>query len=145
MKPKYVLDESLGYLTGRLATQILKRNSEKFAANGITLTPDQWIVLVQLYSHDGVCQQQVTSWLHKDKALTTRLVKILEQKGLLKRVAGRDDGREKIVYLTKEGKAVMRQATELVQEVLDRSYEGIDAGELDICRSVLRRAFNNLA
>ena len=46
--------------------------------------------------------------------------------------------------LTTRGKELMDRATALVAGILDAAREGIDPGELDVCRDVLRRACRNL-
>jgi DNA-binding MarR family transcriptional regulator len=68
----------------------------------------------------------------------------LEVKGLLNRVPSPSDGREKFVYLTDKGRDAMEKATELVHNILNSSYVGIDRNELSICKSVLRQAYKNL-
>lgn len=142
--PQYILEESLGYLTGRFASLILKHNVQSFSAHGLAITSEQWIALVHLWSQDGITQQTITEVMHKDKASTARLISSLEKKGLLYRVPGKKDGREKLVYLTDKGKAAMKQATELVQDVLEQAYANIDQEALNTCKAVLRQAYTNL-
>lgn len=145
MKPnQYTLDESLGYLTGKFCRLLLKRNVEKFAQFGLAITSEQWIALAHLWTEDGITQQTLSGQMYKDKGSMTRLINSLEAKGLLNRLPSPNDGREKFVYLTDKGREVMKQATELVHNVLDSSYTGIDEDELNICKSVLRRAFKNI-
>jgi DNA-binding MarR family transcriptional regulator len=140
----YNIEESLGYLTGRLASLILKRNVQSFSGNGLVITSDQWIFLVHVWSHDGISQQAISDLMHKDKSATTRLISSLEAKDLAYRSPGPSDGREKFVYLTDKGKKAMKRATELVQDVLEKSYAGIEADDMNRCKTVLRKAYLNL-
>jgi DNA-binding MarR family transcriptional regulator len=82
--------------------------------------------------------------MHKDKASTARLISSLEKKELLYRMPGKKDGREKLVYLTDKGKAVMKQATDLVKDVLEKAYANIDREALNMCKAVLTQAYKNL-
>ena len=80
----------------------------------------------------------------KDKATFTRIVAGIEAQGLVVRVPGPKDAREKIVCLTDEGRRTMDRATAVVQGILDVAGRGISEKELEICREVLRKAYENM-
>ena len=82
--------------------------------------------------------------LFKDKTTIARVVASTEALGLIRREAGVTDAREKIVYLTEQGKKVMEEITPIIHEILGKATDGIDAQELKICKDVLRRAHANL-
>lgn len=140
----YRFDNSLGYLTGTLSRLILARNIESFAFSGLAITADQWIVLIHVWAHEGIPQKAVADHMQIDKGSFTRIVTSLERAGMLYRRQNPADAREKFMYLTGAGKAAMDEATGLVQEVLEKSYTGIDPDHLDICRAVLKQAYLNL-
>jgi DNA-binding MarR family transcriptional regulator len=140
----YVIEESLGFLTGQYSRLALKRVAESFVRNGLGITSAQWTILVRLWSQDGITQQTIAQKISKDKARTARLVGSIEKLGLIYRVTGDGDSREKRVYLTEKGKEVIGRAAMLVQEVLQDSYQGIDSDDLRTCRKVLLQAYLNL-
>lgn len=144
MMTRYKFEESMGYLTAKINGMILKRNIEIFEKNGIHLTSQQFIALVYLWRQDGLTQQQLVELMFRDKAIITRLVVVLEKQNLVKRAAGQKDAREKHVFLTEKGKRLIHQATELVQDVLDSSYRGIEIEKLATCREVLGLIYKNL-
>lgn len=142
---QYNLSDSLGYLTRQLNQLILKAIAKDFVSDGISITSEQWIVLVLVWAEGGQTQRAITEKLYKDKAWTTRLLHDLEAMGLIYRLSSQQDSREKFTYLTDEGKDVMDRATKIVQGVLNKAYAGVDPEELNICRRVLRQSSKNLS
>ncbi len=140
----YKLDESLGHLATQFSRGILKRFNQERAKHGYTISPEQWAVLVYVWDRNAQPQFVLADRMFKDKATVARVVASTEALGLIKRVPGPTDGREKILYLTEQGKAVMEEITPIVQEVLHQASVGIDENELQICKDVLRRAHANV-
>lgn len=144
MKTDYSLNDSLGYLTRLYNQLILRRITEELALNGIDITSDQWILLVFIWGEGGLTQNELATRIFKDKSRTTRLLKSLEIRGLVKRQECHIDNREKRTHLTEKGKTLMDSTTAVVQNILDKSYAGIDPEKLNNCREVLRLGARNL-
>jgi MarR family transcriptional regulator, organic hydroperoxide resistance regulator len=141
---KYTLEESLGNLATQFSRAALKRINRELPLNGIPVTSEQWSVLVNVWQENGQPQCALAAKLDKDKATFTRIIAGIEAQGLVVRVPGPKDAREKIVYLTDEGKRVMDRATGIVQGILDVAKLGIPEEDLRICKGVLRKAYANL-
>ena len=141
---KYELAESLGYLTTLFSQTILGRISHELPRHHVPICSEKWSLLVHVWAQGGQTQQALAGKLFKDKTYMTRLVAGLEKAGLILRLVGQSDRREKMVFLTKKGAAVMGKATSLVQGILDKAATGITAPELAGCKDVLRRAQKNL-
>ena len=71
--------------------------------------------------------------MYRDKSTVTRLVTQIETIGLVQRVAGKQDTREKRLFLTEKGKKLMAGVTRLVQEILQLSVKGIYEDDLEVC------------
>ena len=71
---KYVLEESLGYATGRAARALGTRLNRNFAEAGYDVTCEQWSVLVNLWQKNGQSQQDLAGTTCKDKTSMTRLI-----------------------------------------------------------------------
>jgi len=141
----YRLNDSLGHLASRFSRQILRRINGEFVQRGVPITADQYSLLVLLWEHDGLPQGALAEKSAKDKTALARLAPELEAKGLLVRLPGPNDARERLLYLTDAGKSLMAEATGLAREILEAARQGIADNELEICRDVLRRACANLA
>ncbi|BDV43593.1 hypothetical protein GURASL_25160 [Geotalea uraniireducens] len=140
----YNLEQSLGHLTSRFSRLLLRRISAAFAQHDFPITADQYAFLVQLWAHDGLPQGVLAEKTSRDKTTMARLAAGLEELGLIVRQQGPDDARERLIFLSEQGKALMAEATGLVQEILTVAQQGIEPAQLEICREVLRRAYRNL-
>lgn len=140
----YTLEKSLGHLASRFSRIIQRRINAALSLRGFPITSDQYSFLVQLWDQNGLPQGVLADKTARDKTTMARLAAGLESLGLIIRLPGPGDARERLVYLTDKGKEIMDQATELVREILDEAQTGIDGGQLDICRDVLNRVFLNL-
>jgi len=143
-KSHYMLKDSLGHLATQFSKAVLRRINQELQAGGHAITSEQWTALAHIWNESGLTQQELGERLIKDKTNIARLLAGLERLGLIHRVAGVSDRREKTVHLTPAGSAAMPGIAALVQGVLARACAGIDEHELCVCRRVLLRARQNL-
>lgn len=146
MKPlDYNLEESLGYVIGRAARSMANRLNHNFEKSGYDVTCEQWAVLMNLWHKDGQTQKELASITCKDKTSITRLLDGLEKKNLVVRIPGKKDARQKIIYLTNQGKAFQQELLKIVKETLAEAQKGINARNLKVCKDVLRQVTHNLS
>lgn len=138
-----IIDQSIGYLVGRLSRAIIKRLSKKFQDAGIDISYEQWSLLVHLYREDGQTQQALARTAVKDKAAVTRLLNGLEKKNVVLRIPDRNDKRSNLVYLTNKAKELKPHLVGFVEEMLDEAAQGIDPEEMIRCRATINRIFSN--
>ncbi|HEY6874392.1 MAG TPA: MarR family transcriptional regulator [Geobacteraceae bacterium] len=141
---RYTLDKSLGHLAARFSRVVLRRISAALAQHSLPITAEQYAFLVQLWDQNGLPQGVLAEKSAKDKTTMARLAAGLESRGLIVRLPSPGDARERLVFLTDRGKALMDEATELVRAILAEAQQGIDEARLETCRDVLRRACLNL-
>ena len=139
----YNLDGSLGYLVNQTARAMSHHLNHNFSQAGFNVTSEQWAVLVQILDDDGLNQQEIACKVGKDKASITRLVDGLEKRNLVVRISDKNDRRNKLIYLTKEGKSVKNQLTKIAEDSLQNMQQNIDETDLGICKDVLRKVFEN--
>ena len=112
-------------------------------AAGIDITIDQWLVLKTIHEAADVTLQQVGAAVFKDFASITRIVQLLERKGLLRRKPHPTDGRRSELMLTRSGEAVIRTVEPIAHAYRRQALEGIDAEEVARLRAVLKRIAEN--
>ncbi len=86
---------------------ILYRRSQQFIVEACQeqgLTYSEFVLLVRLYDHEGSKQDELAAMLLLDKAVVTRTVNSLEEKGYITRRQDDKDKRVRHVYLTELGK-----------------------------------------
>ena len=112
-------------------------------ASGIDITIDQWLVLKTIDESPDITLQQVGTAVFKDFASVTRIVQLLERKGLLRRKPHPTDGRRSELVLTSAGESVIRTVEPIARAYRRKALEGIDAEHVVRLREVLRRIVEN--
>jgi MarR family transcriptional regulator, transcriptional regulator for hemolysin len=115
----------------------------RLSAAGIDITIDQWLVLKTIHESADVTLQQVGTAVFKDFASVTRIVQLLERKGLLRRKPHPNDRRRSELALTSAGESVIRTVEPIAQAYRRQALDGVDAEEVARLRVVLRRITEN--
>ncbi len=136
--------ELYSFITGKASTAMARRLQKNFKQHGIEITIEQWSVLYHLWKQDGLSQQELCSATFRDKPSITRLVDNLEKLKLVKRVASKEDRRMNLINLTEAAKKLQDQTMDMANQTLNEALGGVTAEEIEICKSVLQRVYDNL-
>jgi DNA-binding MarR family transcriptional regulator len=136
--------ELYSFITGKASIAIARRLQKKFNSNGLTLTIEQWSVLYHLWKEDGLSQQELCNATFRDKPSITRLIDNLEKAGLVNRVGHEGDRRINKVQLTKAAAKLQEQTMQLAEETLNEALDGVPPDQIDLCKAVLQRVYDNL-
>src|SRR5687767_3466667 len=136
--------ELYSFVTGKASTAIARRLQKKFNSAGLNITIEQWSVLYHLWKEDGKSQQELCHATFRDKPSITRLVDNLEKLNLVKRVADENDRRINKVFLTKTALRLQEQSMQLAEETLNEALEGVPAEQVNLCKEVLQKVYDNL-
>jgi MarR family transcriptional regulator for hemolysin len=139
------LRSSLAYRTYRLQ-RLLRRQFLSLAEQaGFRLTPEQFFLLDKLVRLDGQTQTELADDALQDKPNLTRMVRELEQRGLLARRPDPEDGRKKRVHLTAAG-AELYEAFHARVVIPGRVglFTGLDPATLDAAHAVFDHLENQL-
>ncbi len=137
-------EEVFTILTGRISNAINRTFLRAFANEGIDITTEQWSVLACLWDKDKVTQQTLCSLTSKDKPSITRLIDKLEKRNLVTRVSDHNDRRINLIHLTESGAKLQHKATEIVQNIAQRTLRNISEEELNFSRTILKKIMDNL-
>jgi len=136
--------ELYSFITGKASTAIARRLQKKFNTSSINLTIEQWSVLYHLWKEDGKSQQELCNATFRDKPSITRLVDNLEKLSLVKRVADDKDRRINKIFLTKQALKLQEETMQLAEETLNEALEGVPADQVEMCKQVLQKVYDNL-
>jgi DNA-binding MarR family transcriptional regulator len=136
--------ELYSFVTGKASTAIARRLQKKFNTAGLNLTIEQWSVLYHLWKEDGISQQELCNATFRDKPSITRLVDNLEKLQLVKRVASENDRRINKIHLTKQALKLQEQTMGLAEETLNDALSGVPANQINLCKQVLQKVYDNL-
>src|SRR5918996_3947240 len=141
---KFSLDDSYGYLINLAAQHLKYELHQTFQAKGYDITPEQWAVLNRLWEEDGLSQVDLAERTFKDKPGTTRILNLLEKKGVVVRRPDENDGRVLRVFLTRTGRDLRDKLILCAEEVLTKSGKNITKNEITQFKRTLHRILNNL-
>ncbi|MCP4715318.1 MAG: MarR family transcriptional regulator [Deltaproteobacteria bacterium] len=139
------INERLSYLLTRVVRASINRLQKRFTLTGQDVTVEQWMLLVLLWMRDGQHQQQLADTLGKDRTTVTRLIDGLERQSLLVRIPDTSNRRQKRICLTRTGRELEHALMSLEYENTMRQEDGISPEDLDTCKRVLKKVFDNLS
>ncbi len=101
----------------------------------------EWRVMAVLGDAEAgrLTQRDLTEVTLMDKVAVNRACKVLEERGLIQRVQNEKDGRSHLLRLTGEGEAIHREVMPLAKATERELFEGFDAQEEAMLRSMLER------
>ena len=144
MTTNFNLNDSYGYLINLAAQRLKYELHQTFQAKGYDVTPEQWAVLNRLWEEDGLSQVDLAERTFKDKPGTTRILNLLEKKGIVVRRPDESDRRVLRIFLTKTGKDLKDKLIPCAQEVLAKSGKNLTKQEIAQFKLTLNRILNNL-
>jgi DNA-binding MarR family transcriptional regulator len=136
--------ELYSFITGKASTALARRLQKNFKQNGLEITIEQWSVLYQLWKNDGMSQRELCNATYRDKPSITRLVDNLEKMKLVRRVPSKEDRRMNMIYLTEAAKALQEDSMDLANLTLNEALTGVSPADIELCKSVLQRVYDNL-
>lgn len=136
--------ELYSFITGLASTAIARRLQKNFKSNGIDITIEQWSVLYHLWKQDGLSQQELGNATFRDKPSITRLVDNLEKQKLVKRIPSSNDRRINLIFLSETAQRLRNQTMELANQTLNEALTEVSVREIELCKSVLQKVYDNL-
>jgi len=142
---KFDLDHAFGYLVYQASGFIRDYLDREFTRKGYPIAVEEFTALIYIWDKDGQPHRALAKRLHRNKTYVTRLVSKIESLGFIERLPGKKDGREKRLFLTRKGKQLMAEVTQLVAKAMKFASKGVDAREMSICKNVLRKVIQNFS
>jgi DNA-binding MarR family transcriptional regulator len=95
------------------------------------LTGPQFAVLVAVHAYPGVDQGSLARAVSLDRSTMASIARRLEDRGLITRETPPEDGRKRLLHLTKAGEAARQEVTRKAGELHVLLMEGYDGPETD--------------
>ncbi|MBQ7942839.1 MAG: winged helix-turn-helix transcriptional regulator [Lachnospiraceae bacterium] len=104
-----------------------------------------WIMgYLEHNTHRDIYQKTIEADFSMGKSTVTSIVKLMEQKGYIRREAVPGDARLKKIVLTEEGKQMSTLCKSTLDQIDTSMLQGIPSEEIDIFFSVADRIHRNL-
>jgi DNA-binding MarR family transcriptional regulator len=136
--------ELYSFITGKASIAVARRLQKNFKQSGVDITIEQWSVLYHLWKLDGLSQQELCNATFRDKPSITRLVDNLEKLKLVRRVPSKEDRRINLIYLTDFARKLQEQTMSLANQTLNEALHNVSTEEVEICKAVLQKVYDNL-
>ena len=136
--------ELYSFITGMASTAVARRLQKNFKQANFDITIEQWSVLYHLWKEDGLSQQELCLRTFRDKPSITRLVDNLEKLKMVKRVASKQDRRINLIYLTEAATKLQLSTMDIANQTLNEALAGVDEADIELCKSVLVKVYENL-
>ena len=117
--------KKIGYYLERTSRLVKLRYLQAFAKLGLDITPEQWVMLDSLYQRNGRSQTELAGDSYKNAPTVSRIIDLLEKKGLVERQRFENDRRRYKIFLTDAGKAVVEKVQPSVSSLRAQSWDNL--------------------
>lgn len=119
---KYFLANYPGYVIARTGKAIKFELRRYLREAGIDVTSEQWALLCHLWEQEGRSQKELAELSFKDTANITRMIDVLEGKGIVYREKDPSDRRTYKIYLTSRGRELRGEIMPFVMDLANKAF-----------------------
>jgi DNA-binding MarR family transcriptional regulator len=132
---------SVGYLMGRARASLLSALDARLERFG--LTGMQFAVLKHLAEGSARTAAELCRFMQYDTGAMTRILDLLEERGLVSRERSRADRRAVVLKLSPSGRTQLPRLASVASGVLAAHLAGFSAAEVEALKSYLGRMIEN--
>ena len=107
--------------------------------NNIPVSKQQWVVLNFIKANDGMNQNELASFINRDKTSVTRFTNTLLKKGYIEKKCCLKDKRANTLHISAEGLKIVRETTPVVKEAILKLQKEVSAEEIEKTISSLKK------
>lgn len=134
----------LGHSMQELRNYIRQHIQVKIREHGVDITFEMLEVMSFIWKKDGSNQQEIADQTLRDKSSMTYLIDNLVKRNLVKRLEDGTDRRNKLIFLTDEGKALKKQLYPWATEVYAMATANLQLDSLQSAVALLNEMVNCL-
>ena len=134
-------EKSIGRLISILYRRGLNHAGKQFKPYGIG--SGQFAFLAELFTRDGISQEELASTICCDKATVARAMQRLESLGYIERKRSAEDGRVNLVYLTDKAHNFKPTLFSVLSNWTDTLVQGLSFDERKLVINLLNRLVEN--
>ncbi len=108
------------------------------------MTPGQYFFLRALWIEEGLSQRELSRRVGTTEPTTASALRLLEKKGLVRRVRNADDRRTVNIFLTPAGSGLKEELLAHAIEINAAAMAGLPQAEIDRALELLRQMHENL-
>ena len=129
-----------------VSTGVLSRGLalQTFAEKGFEITSEQYLILSLLVEHGELYQRQISELTYKDRPNVSRIINILEEKELVKRVNDSNGRKMYKIVVTEKGRKLREIIHPVIVDIRKTITEGISKEELEGFLQILEKMLENM-
>lgn len=141
---KDIITDRIGSIIYVVGSLVRALSSQTFSEKNFGITPEQYLILLLIIENEGVYQRQICEITLKDRANVARIVEILLQKDLIKKVIDSNGRRIYKITATQKGKDLIKKIDPCDMELKEFITRGISEEELEITKNTLTKIKENV-
>ncbi|MDC1205100.1 MarR family transcriptional regulator [Salibacteraceae bacterium] len=139
------LDSVIYFLMDKTMRISKKYSLKRLQEEGFNITIDQWVILLRIHEEQQQTQVELASAVNKDTASVTRILDLLHDKKLVRRVPNESDKRKSALVLTNRGTSYVKEGKKVVTQIREEGLKGITRADVEITNRVLKQMAINMA
>ena len=139
------LDSVIYFLMDKTMRISKKYSLKRLQEEGFNITIDQWVILLRIHEKKQQTQVELASAVNKDTASVTRILDLLHDKKLVRRVPSESDERKSALVLTNRGTSYVKEGKKVVTQIREEGLKGITRADVEITNRVLKQMAINMA
>ena len=144
MKSNEQLSNVVNFLLEQTVRQIRGYAQRQLDTLQTGITVDQWVLLKIIEERRQISQVELAQVSNKDTASITRILDILQKKGLIQRIDDEHDRRKYLISLTGEGKAFVMRNLSFVNGIRNQIVQGLSQEEIRALKGILDKIRQNV-
>ena len=139
------LDSVIYFLMDKTMRISKKYSLKRLQEEGFNITIDQWVILLRIHEEKQQTQVELASAVNKDTASVNRILDLLHDKKLVRRVPNESDKRKSALVLTNRGTSYVKEGKKVVTQIREEGLKGITRADVEITNRVLKQMAINMA
>ena len=144
MKSNEQLDNVVNFLLEQTVRQMRSYAQRQLDLLQTGITVDQWVLLKIIEERKQISQVELAQVALKDTASVTRILDLLQKKGLTQRIDDEYDRRKYMISLTTEGIEFVARNLPIINRLRGQIVQGLSEEEIRSLKQVLAKIRQNL-
>lgn len=136
-------DKNVGTYLDRTLKLVKQHYLKVFKANGADISTEQWVIMDQLSTNNGMSQTELANGSYKNAPTVSRIIDLLAKKGIVERQRFANDRRRYKIFLTKKGIDLHAELLPNVLELRAQSWNGLSEEEWTEFKRILAKVQDN--
>lgn len=118
---------------------------KKFNDSDVEITVDQWVLIDHISRTPGISQIVLADVTYKDPPTVTRIIDLLQKKGLVERRMSSEDRRKFNLFLTPQGEQTYNLAAPIVYDLRCQGWNHLSDEDYENFTRMMEQIYNNFS